>query len=52
VVGGGKFKLPTLTGLHQFLFKHAFSGHNTTADVETSALFFRTNSKRSFLPKN
>ena len=38
----GKFKLPTLTELHQFLFKKPFSeAHNATADVEaTTRCFF------------
>ena len=31
---GGKFKLPTLTELHTFLFGSAFEeAHNATADV-------------------
>jgi len=39
---GGKFKLPTLTELHEFLFKVPFSeAHNATADVEaTTRCFF------------
>ena len=39
---GGKFKLPTLTELHQFLFGTAFNeAHNATADVEaTTRCFF------------
>ncbi|MGC1472338.1 MAG: DNA polymerase III subunit alpha [Psychroserpens sp.] len=39
---GGKFKLPTLTELHQFLFSKPFSeAHNATADVEaTTRCFF------------
>ncbi|RMA66377.1 DNA polymerase III subunit alpha [Ulvibacter antarcticus] len=39
---GGKFKLPTLTELHEFLFKIPFSeAHNATADVEaTTRCFF------------
>ncbi len=39
---GGKFKLPTLTELHQYLFKIPFSeAHNATADVEaTTRCFF------------
>ena len=38
----GKFKLPTLTELHEFLFKTPFSeAHNATADVEaTTRCFF------------
>jgi DNA polymerase-3 subunit alpha len=39
---GGKFKLPTLTELHEFLFSETFQeAHNATADVEaTSRCFF------------
>lgn len=39
---GGKFKLPTLSELHQFLFSEAFAeAHNATADVEaTTRCFF------------
>ena len=39
---GGKFKLPTLTELHQYLFNIPFSeAHNATADVEaTTRCFF------------
>jgi len=39
---GGKFKLPTLTELHQFLFDVPFGeAHNATADVEaTTRCFF------------
>jgi len=39
---GGKFKLPTLTELHEFLFDVPFSeAHNATADVEaTTRCFF------------
>jgi DNA polymerase-3 subunit alpha len=39
---GGKFKLPTLSELHQFLFQVSFEeAHNATADVEaTSRCFF------------
>ncbi|MCG8574222.1 MAG: DNA polymerase III subunit alpha [Flavobacteriales bacterium] len=39
---GGKFKLPTLTELHQHLFGEAFEeAHNATADVEaTTRCFF------------
>ena len=39
---GGKFKLPTLTELHQELFKAPFvEAHNATADVEaTTRCFF------------
>lgn len=39
---GGKFKLPTLTELHEYLFNIPFSeAHNATADVEaTTRCFF------------
>ncbi|TXD82581.1 DNA polymerase III subunit alpha [Subsaximicrobium wynnwilliamsii] len=38
---GGKFKLPTLTELHQFLFHKPFSeAHNATADVEATTRCF------------
>ena len=38
---GGKFKLPTLTELHQHLFKTPFAeAHNATADVEATARCF------------
>ncbi|WP_066759451.1 DNA polymerase III subunit alpha [Crocinitomix algicola] len=39
---GGKFKLPTLTELHEFLFGEPFNeAHNATADVEaTTRCFF------------
>jgi DNA polymerase-3 subunit alpha len=39
---GGKFKLPTLTELHEFLFDETFTeAHNATADVEaTTRCFF------------
>ncbi len=38
---GGKFKLPTLTELHEFLFKQPFSeAHNATADVEATTRCF------------
>jgi DNA polymerase-3 subunit alpha len=38
---GGKFKLPTLTELHQFLFDEAFNeAHNATADVEATTRCF------------
>ncbi|MCX2718928.1 DNA polymerase III subunit alpha [Lentiprolixibacter aurantiacus] len=39
---GGKFKLPTLSELHEFLFQEAFvEAHNATADVEaTTRCFF------------
>ncbi|MGB1450701.1 MAG: DNA polymerase III subunit alpha, partial [Marinirhabdus sp.] len=38
---GGKFKLPTLTELHQFLFDRPFAeAHNATADVEATTRCF------------
>jgi len=38
---GGKFKLPTLTELHQFLFNTPFGeAHNATADVEATTRCF------------
>ncbi len=38
---GGKFKLPTLTELHEFLFQVPFSeAHNATADVEATTRCF------------
>ncbi len=38
---GGKFKLPTLTELHQYLFKTPFTeAHNATADVEATTRCF------------
>ena len=38
---GGKFKLPTLTELHQYLFNNPFSeAHNATADVEATTRCF------------
>ncbi|WP_350290204.1 DNA polymerase III subunit alpha [uncultured Croceitalea sp.] len=38
---GGKFKLPTLTELHEYLFGEAFGeAHNATADVEATTRCF------------
>ncbi len=38
---GGKFKLPTLTELHEFLFQSPFEeAHNATADVEATTRCF------------
>ncbi len=38
---GGKFKLPTLTELHQYLFDSPFAeAHNATADVEATTRCF------------
>lgn len=50
---GGKFKLPTLTELHQYLFNVPFSeAHNATADVEaTTRCFFELLRRGVFLPE-
>jgi len=47
---GGKFKLPTLTELHEFLFDSKFEeAHNATADVEaTTRCFFELIRKEVF----
>ena len=47
---GGKFKLPTLTELHQYLFGEPFAeAHNATADVEaTTRCFLELIRKRQF----
>ncbi|MAS19241.1 MAG: DNA polymerase III subunit alpha, partial [Leeuwenhoekiella sp.] len=47
---GGKFKLPTLTELHQYLFNQPFAeAHNATADVEaTTRCFFELVRRRIF----
>ena len=38
---GGKFKLPTLTELHEYLFNEPFKeAHNATADVEATTRCF------------
>ncbi|HMI07436.1 MAG TPA: DNA polymerase III subunit alpha [Flavobacterium sp.] len=38
---GGKFKLPTLTELHEYLFRKPFAeAHNATADVEATTRCF------------
>ena len=46
----GKFKLPTLTELHQFLFDKPFGeAHNATADVEaTTRCFFELIRRRQY----
>ena len=46
----GKFKLPTLTELHQYLFNKAFNeAHNATADVEaTTRCFFELIRRKEF----
>jgi DNA polymerase-3 subunit alpha len=50
---GGKFKLPTLTELHQYLFGVPFSeAHNATADVEaTTRCFLELVKKQVFTPQ-
>lgn len=50
---GGKFKLPTLTELHQYLFEVPFSeAHNATADVEaTTRCFFELLRRDVFTPQ-
>ncbi|UOB16165.1 DNA polymerase III subunit alpha [Abyssalbus ytuae] len=47
---GGKFKLPTLTELHGFLFGNGFEeAHNATADVEaTTRCFFELIRRKIF----
>ncbi|MDT0649235.1 DNA polymerase III subunit alpha [Autumnicola edwardsiae] len=47
---GGKFKLPTLTELHEYLFDEPFAeAHNATADVEaTTRCFLELVRKRMF----
>lgn len=47
---GGRYKLPTLTELHEYLFQVPFSeAHNATADVEaTTRCFFELIRKRIF----
>ena len=47
---GGKFKLPTLTELHKFLFDKPFGeAHNATADVEaTTRCFFELIRRQEF----
>ncbi|MCB0398449.1 MAG: DNA polymerase III subunit alpha [Winogradskyella sp.] len=47
---GGKFKLPTLTELHEFLFNQPFAeAHNATADVEaTTRCFLELIRRREF----
>ena len=50
---GGKFKLPTLSELHQHLFREPFEeAHNATADVEaTTRCFFELLRKENIRPK-
>jgi DNA polymerase-3 subunit alpha len=49
---GGKFKLPTLTELHQYLFNVPFAeAHNATADVEATSRCFLELIRRDFFTK-
>jgi DNA polymerase-3 subunit alpha len=49
---GGKFKLPTLTELHQYLFNLPFAeAHNATADVEATSRCFLELIKRQVFTK-
>jgi DNA polymerase III subunit alpha len=49
---GGRFKLPTLTELHQYLFGVPFSeAHNATADVEATTRCFLELIKREVFTK-
>ncbi|PZR19759.1 MAG: DNA polymerase III subunit alpha [Flavobacterium psychrophilum] len=49
---GGKFKLPTLTELHQYLFNEPFAeAHNATADVEATTRCFLELVKRQIFTK-
>ncbi len=47
---GGKFKLPTLTELHDYLFQEPFAeAHNASADVEATArCFFELVRRRAY----
>ncbi len=48
---GGKFKLPTLTELHEHLFHEPFSeAHNATADVEATTRCFLELVRLKFYP--
>lgn len=50
---GGKYKLPTLSELHQFLFEEAFEeAHNASADVEATARCFFELVRRRFFPQD
>ena len=51
---GGRFKLPNLTELHNYLFGVPFAeAHNATADVEaTTRCFFELIRKEVFTPKD
>jgi DNA polymerase-3 subunit alpha len=49
---GGKFKLPTLTELHEYLFNVPFAeAHNATADVEATTRCFLELIKREVFTK-
>ena len=49
---GGKFKLPTLTELHEFLFNESFAeAHNATADVEATTRCFLELVRRQIFTK-
>ncbi|WP_445720419.1 DNA polymerase III subunit alpha [Flavobacterium sp.] len=49
---GGRFKLPTLTELHQYLFNQPFAeAHNATADVEATTRCFLELIKREIFTK-
>ncbi|WP_136667739.1 DNA polymerase III subunit alpha [Flavobacterium sp. H122] len=49
---GGRFKLPTLTELHQYLFNEPFAeAHNATADVEATTRCFLELIKREIFTK-
>lgn len=49
---GGKFKLPTLTELHSYLFNKPFSeAHNATADVEATTRCFLELIRREIFKK-
>jgi DNA polymerase-3 subunit alpha len=49
---GGKFKLPTLTELHQYLFDTPFAeAHNATADVEATTRCFLELVRREIFTK-
>jgi DNA polymerase-3 subunit alpha len=50
---GGKFKLPTLTELHKFLFNAPFGeAHNATADVEATTRCFLELVRRQIFTTN
>ncbi len=50
---GGKFKLPTLTELHEYLFDEPFSeAHNATADVEATSRCFHELLRRRHYTKD